>query len=119
MTLSERDALLTYLGISPNALAEVRQLTAEGNELVKGKRRNIYSTPVYRFEVHYAGFLYQIGPEGCSTALTEGEGARLRWLAQRLRLLLNDYPYDHTTQSVIVPFSLASSFSQTVSWWAD
>jgi hypothetical protein len=81
-------------GIDPASVREVSRLFQEGNTLTAGKRRNIWAAPIYRWEVGYGKWSYQVGPTGCAKALTDAEGARLSEIDRRLSILLNGFTYD-------------------------
>jgi hypothetical protein len=90
-------------GINPASAAELLRLFQEGNALTAGKRRNIWSAPIYSWEVRYGKWSYQVGPAGCAKALTKDEGDKLSQIDRRLRVLLNDYTFDPHAMTFDIP----------------
>jgi hypothetical protein len=99
----ELDSFLRRHGINPASAAELLRLFQEGNALTAGKRRNIWSAPIYSWEVRYGKWSYQVGPAGCAKALTKDEGDKLSQIDRRLRVLLNDYTFDPHAMTFDIP----------------
>jgi hypothetical protein len=99
----ELENFLLRHGIDPTTFPEIRILFEAANTLTSGKRRNVWTPPVYPWEIHYGPHRYQIGPVGCPTALTEHHANILRQITGRLDTLLNYFPYDPETLTFTIP----------------
>lgn len=101
--MNEADNLLTRHGIDIESIPTIRALTTEANNLTQGKRRNLHAAPVYKWEVHYGRYTYQVGPAGCNTALTDQQAIRLRTITREIDRLLCGFQYDTDRMIVTIP----------------